>query len=60
MTDAVAPLPARPATCREWIGFGVIILPCMLYSMDLPVLNLAIPTFLQELKPLASLLLWII
>jgi DHA2 family multidrug resistance protein-like MFS transporter len=25
---------------REWIGLGVIALPCALYSMDLTVLNL--------------------
>ena len=31
------------ATRREWIGLGVIALPCMLYSMDLTVLNLALP-----------------
>lgn len=55
-----AETPARPATRREWIGLGVIALPCMLYSMDLTVLNLAVPTLTQELKPSASQLLWII
>jgi hypothetical protein len=29
------------ASRREWIGLAVIALPCMLYSMDLTVLNLA-------------------
>ena len=29
---------------REWIGLAVIALPCMLYSMDLTVLNLAVPS----------------
>ena len=28
---------------REWIGLAVIALPCLLYSMDLTVLNLAVP-----------------
>ena len=28
---------------REWIGLAVIALPCLLYSMDLSVLNLAVP-----------------
>jgi MFS transporter, DHA2 family, multidrug resistance protein len=62
MTDAGAlPAPAaRPATRREWLGLGVIALPCMLYSMDLTVLNLAVPTLTQELKPSAGQLLWII
>jgi len=34
---------AQKATRREWIGLAVIALPCLLYSMDLTVLNLAIP-----------------
>jgi hypothetical protein len=29
---------------REWIGLGVIALPCPLYSMDLTVLYLAVPS----------------
>ena len=32
------------ATRREWIGLAVMALPCLLYSMDLTVLNLAVPT----------------
>src|SRR3990170_442480 len=48
------------ATRREWIGLGVIALPCMLYSMDLTVLNLAIPEMASDLKPTAAQLLWII
>jgi MFS transporter, DHA2 family, multidrug resistance protein len=45
---------------REWIGLGVIALPCMLYSMDLTVLNLALPAITAELRPSASQLLWIV
>ena len=48
------------ATSREWIGLCVIALPCMLYSMDLTVLNLAIPSLTAQLHPSASELLWII
>jgi DHA2 family multidrug resistance protein-like MFS transporter len=48
------------ATRREWIGLGVIALPCMLYSMDLTVLNLAVPALSADLKPGATQLLWII
>ncbi|HEU4350376.1 MAG TPA: hypothetical protein VFR66_00720 [Burkholderiales bacterium] len=39
---------AAKATRREWIGLGVIALPCMLYSMDLTVLNLALPALAAE------------
>ncbi|HTF20577.1 MAG TPA: MFS transporter [Chryseolinea sp.] len=45
---------------KEWIGLVVIALPCLLYSMDLTVLNLAIPTISEELKPSGTELLWII
>jgi len=45
---------------REWIGLAVIALPCMLYSMDLTVLNLAVPTLSAELKPSGAELLWIV
>ncbi len=48
------------ATRREWIGLAVIALPCMLYSMDLTVLNLAVPSLSAELKPSSAELLWIV
>jgi len=51
---------APKATRREWVGLGVIALPCMLYSMDLTVLNLAVPELTADLKPSAAQLLWII
>jgi DHA2 family multidrug resistance protein-like MFS transporter len=57
--SAPAPITAK-ATRREWLGLIAIALPCMIYSMDLTVLNLAVPTLTRELKPSASQLLWII
>jgi DHA2 family multidrug resistance protein-like MFS transporter len=48
------------ATRREWIGLGVIALPCLLYSMDLTVLNLAVPAISADLRPSSSQLLWIV
>jgi DHA2 family multidrug resistance protein-like MFS transporter len=48
------------ATRREWIGLAVIALPCLLYSMDLTVLNLAVPHLSEALKPSSAQLLWII
>jgi DHA2 family multidrug resistance protein-like MFS transporter len=44
---------------REWIGLGVIALPCLLYSMDLTVLYLAVPSLTEDLEPSSSELLWI-
>lgn len=51
---------ARKATRREWIGLAVIALPCLLYSMDLTVLNLAVPHLSAALKPSSAQLLWIV
>src|SRR5688572_28041453 len=48
------------ATRREWIGLAVIALPCLVYAMDVTVLNLAVPALSAELDPTASQLLWII
>ncbi|WP_296278886.1 MFS transporter [Pseudoxanthomonas sp.] len=52
-------VPAK-ATRREWIGLAIIALPCMVYAMDLTVLNLALPAISAELDPSASQLLWIV
>lgn len=48
------------ATRRDWIGLAVIALPCLLYSMDLTVLNLAVPHLSADLRPSSSQLLWIV
>ncbi len=45
---------------REWIGLGVLALACVLYSMDLTVLHLAVPKISATLKPSSAELLWII
>jgi MFS transporter, DHA2 family, multidrug resistance protein len=58
-TTPDAPAPAR-ATRREWIGLAVIALPCLVYAMDLTVLNLALPVIGTELQPSSTQLLWII
>jgi len=52
----VAPTAGR----REWIGLAVLTLPCLLYSMDLTVLHLAVPALSADLKPTSVQLLWII
>ena len=50
---------AAKAGRREWIGLAVIALPCLLYSMDLTVLELAVPKLSADLNPTSSQLLWI-
>src|SRR6266571_7030434 len=59
MDDAGAAGAPR-ATRRDWIGLAVIALPCLLYSMDLTVLNLAVPHLSADLGPSAAQLLWIV
>lgn len=55
-----SPTVAGRAGRREWIGLAVIALPCLLYSMDLTVLNLALPQLSRDLAPSSSQLLWIV
>ncbi len=40
MSEHTSSAPAK-ATSREWLGLAVIALPCMVYAMDMTVLNLA-------------------
>jgi DHA2 family multidrug resistance protein-like MFS transporter len=58
-TTEPAPRTGR-ATRREWIGLAVIALPCLLYTMDLTVLNLAVPALSADLRPSGAQLLWIV
>src|SRR5688500_4718207 len=51
---------APKAGRKEWIGLAVLALPCLLYSMDLTVLHLAIPKLSADLQPTSAQLLWII
>ena len=46
------------ATRREWVGLVVLSVACLVYSMDLSVLFLAIPSIVRELEPSAPQLLW--
>jgi len=48
------------ATVRDWLGLGILALPCLLYSMDLTVLDLAVPHLTQALRPSSTELLWIV
>ena len=57
--DAQRTSPPR-AGRREWLGLAVLALPCLLVSMDLTVLYLAVPALSADLKPSSSQLLWIV
>lgn len=48
------------ATRRDWMGLAIIALPCLIYSMDLNVLHLALPRLSADLQPSATQLLWIV
>jgi DHA2 family multidrug resistance protein-like MFS transporter len=45
---------------REWVGLAVLGLACVVYAMDLTVLNLAVPELSADLKPSSVQLLWIL
>jgi DHA2 family multidrug resistance protein-like MFS transporter len=52
--------PAAMAGPREWSGLAVIALPCLVYAMDLTVLNVALPSISAALEPSSAQLLWIV
>jgi DHA2 family multidrug resistance protein-like MFS transporter len=60
--DTATPRQEQPprAGRREWVGLAVLALPCLLYSMDLTVLHLAVPKLTADLHPSSAQLLWII
>lgn len=59
--DATTKAATEPrATARDWSGLAVLALPCILYSMDLAVLNLAVPQLTAALGPSAVEFLWIV
>jgi DHA2 family multidrug resistance protein-like MFS transporter len=60
-------MPAMPpaahnarAGSREWLGLAVLTLPCLVYALDLTILNFAVPQLTRHLQPSAAQLLWII
>jgi MFS transporter, DHA2 family, multidrug resistance protein len=50
---------ADGADRRAWIGLAVLAVPCMLVTMDLTVLFLALPKLVADLDPSATQQLWI-
>src|SRR6185437_11394822 len=60
MTTWETALRPEKATYREWIGLAIIALPCIVYAMDLTILNLAVPSLSADLQPSAAQLLWIV
>ena len=51
---------ASRAGWREWVGLGVLAIACVVYAMDLTVLELAVPKLSADLAPSSSQLLWIV
>lgn len=60
MSQGTALQASQKATTCEWIGLAVLAVPCLIYAMDLTVLNLAVPSLAAELRPTATQLLWIV
>jgi DHA2 family multidrug resistance protein-like MFS transporter len=51
--------PAPRAGHREWTGLAVLVLPCLLISMDMSVLLFGLPFISADLRPSATQQLWI-
>ncbi|WP_026422530.1 MFS transporter [Actinokineospora inagensis] len=49
----------RRAGRGEWVGLAVLVLPCLLISMDLSVLFFALPFISADLQPSGTQQLWI-
>lgn len=47
------------ASTRQWMGLAVLVLPCVLASMDLSVRFVALPSLSADIRPSSSQLLWI-
>ncbi|GAA1074443.1 MFS transporter [Nocardiopsis metallicus] len=60
--SAVPARDTRPprAGAREWIGLAVLALPTTLLTLDITVLNLAVPHLSADLEPSSTQMLWII
>ncbi|HEV2527079.1 MAG TPA: MFS transporter [Thermomicrobiales bacterium] len=57
----IADTPTEPrATRKEWLGLAVLALPCLLLSLDMSVLYLALPQLQADLDPSATEALWIL
>ncbi len=57
---ASGPAAGARASRRDWISLAVLALPCLVYAMDLTVLNLALPRISETMQPSAAQLLWIV
>jgi MFS transporter, DHA2 family, multidrug resistance protein len=58
--DGMNQASAVGAGRREWIGLSVLALACIVYAMDITVLNLAVPAISADLRPSSLQLLWIV
>lgn len=47
------------AGSREWVGLAVLVLPCLLASMDMSVMFITLPSLSADLGPSSSEQLWI-
>ncbi|MFE4017658.1 MFS transporter [Streptomyces sp. NPDC059101] len=62
-TPYTAPAPGTPtptAGRREWTALAVLLLPCLLVSMDVSVLYFAVPFLTAQLEPSSVQQLWIL
>ncbi|QHC21240.1 MFS transporter [Streptomyces sp. GS7] len=59
-TSPAPDAPAPKAGRREWLALAVLLLPCLLVSMDVSVLYFAVPFLTAQLEPSSVQQLWIL
>ena len=57
--DATETRTTAPARRRDWVGLGLLAIPCVLISVNSNLLNLALPALAADLRPCSAQLLWI-
>lgn len=60
MDDSIIMKPPHVSKTRLWVAFAAILLCQFVVSIDLTILNIALPEITREVKPTSDQLLWIV
>ena len=60
MDDSIIMKPPHVSKTRLWVALAAILLGQFVVSIDLTILNIALPEITREVKPTSDQLLWIV
>lgn len=60
MDDSIIMKPPHVSKARLWVALAAILLGQFVVSIDLTILNIALPEITREVKPTSDQLLWIV